>query len=422
MGYGVEITSIFFYRFRAELQPDIPAVNGAQKTSKMKQYSKLLTALILTSLLLVSANAQKLYFPSDEWETRKPEELKMNRMWLDSAVSFARNNESKVEKDLNIAILKAYGREPGFTIVGPVKPRGGPAGMVIKGGYIVAQWGETDRVDMTFSVTKSFLSTMAGLAIDDGLIKSINDPVNRYVWDDKFEGPHNSKITWLHLLQQTSDWSGTLHGIHDWADRPPSRGTIDDWKRRTLNEPGTSYKYNDVRVNLLAYSLLNVLRKPLPVVLKERIMDPIGASTTWRWYGYENSWENIDGVMMQSVSGGGHFGGGLFISAADQARFGLLFLRKGNWNGKQLLSKTWVEDVVKTSAASKTYGYMWWTNTGAPWKGVSEKVYHADGFGGNYIIIDDENDLVVVVRWIDSPKIGEFMSLVVKSAGNSPVN
>jgi CubicO group peptidase (beta-lactamase class C family) len=378
--------------------------------------------LLLVFLLPARIEAQKLYFPGSEWETRKPEDLKMNRMWLDSAVSFAKNNESKVEKDLNIAILKAYGREPGFTIVGPVKPRGGPAGMVIKGGYIVAQWGETDRVDMTFSVTKSFLSTMAGLAIDDGLIKGINDPVNRYVWDDKFEGPHNSKITWLHLLQQTSDWSGTLHGIHDWADRPPSRGTIDDWKRRTLNEPGTSYKYNDVRVNLLAYSLLNVLRKPLPVVLKERIMDPIGASTTWRWYGYENSWENIDGVMMQSVSGGGHFGGGLFISAADQARFGLLFLRKGNWNGKQLLSKTWVEDVVKTSAASKTYGYMWWTNTGAPWKGVSEKVYHADGFGGNYIIIDDENDLVVVVRWIDSPKIGEFMSLVVKSVRNSPVN
>lgn len=388
----------------------------------MKHYSKLLTALILTSLLLVSANAQKLYFPGSEWETRKPEELKMNRMWLDSAVSFAISNENKAEKDLKIAIMKAYSREPGFRIIGPVRPRGGPAGMVIKGGYIVAQWGETDRVDMTFSVTKSFLSTMAGLAIDDGLIKDINDPVNRYIWDDKFEGPHNSKITWLHLLQQTSDWSGTLYGIHDWADRPPSRGSVDDWKRRTLNEPGTSYKYNDVRVNLLAYSLLNVLRKPLPEVLKERIMNPIGASTTWRWYGYENSWENIDGVMIQSVSGGGHFGGGLFISAADQARFGLLFLRKGNWNGKQLLSRTWVEDVVKTSAANKTYGYMWWTNTGASWKGVSEKVYHADGFGGNYIIIDDENDLVVVVRWIDSPKIGEFMSLVVRSAKNTPVN
>ena len=382
--------------------------------------------IVIIAVLLLSAvgesRAQKLYYPGTEWETRKPEELKMNRMWLDSAVSFAKNNESKVERDLNVAILKAYGREPGFKIVGPVKPRGGPAGMVIKGGYIVAQWGDINRVDMTFSVTKSFLSTMAGLAIDDGLIKGINDPVNRYVWDEKLEGAHNSKITWLHLLQQTSDWSGTLFGIHDWADRPPSRGGIDDWSRRTLNEPGTSYKYNDVRVNLLGYALLNVLREPLPVVLRERIMDPIGASSTWRWYGYENSWVNIDGVMMQSVSGGGHFGGGLFISAADQARFGLLFLRKGNWNGRQLISQNWVTDVVKTSAASKTYGYMWWTNTGAPWKGVAESVYHADGFGGNYIIVDNENDLVVVVRWIDSPKIGEFMGLVVKSARNNPLN
>jgi CubicO group peptidase (beta-lactamase class C family) len=388
----------------------------------MRIRTLIISLLLITSLLPMRLEAQKLYFPGTEWETRKPEELKMNRMWLDSAVSFAKNNESKVERDLNVAILKAYGREPGFKIAGPVKPRGGPAGMVIKGGYIVAQWGDINRVDMTFSVTKSFLSTMAGLALDDGLIKSINDQVSSYVWDDKFEGPHNSKITWLHLLQQTSDWYGCLFDICDWADRPPSRGSIDDWKRRTLNDPGTSYKYNDVRVNLLAYSLLNVMREPLPAVLKRRIMDPIGASTTWRWYGYENSWVNIDGVMVQSVSGGGHFGGGLFISAADQARFGLLFLRKGNWNGRQLISQNWVTDVVKTSAASTTYGYMWWTNTGAPWKGVGEGVYHADGFGGNYIIVDNENDLVVVVRWIDSPKVGEFMRLVANSARNATFN
>jgi len=385
----------------------------------MKKLPTLISAILFLAtfnLISTGLSAQKLYFPGTEWETRSPEDMKMNRMWLDSAVNYAMANESRTEKDLRIAILKGYGREPFFEIAGPVKPRGGPAGMIIKGGYIVAQWGNTERVDMTFSVTKSFLSTMAGIAIDDRLISDINDRVNKYVWDDKFEGEHNSKITWLHLLQQTSDWSGTLFGIHDWADRPPSRGGIDDWKNRTLNEPGTRYKYNDVRVNLLAYSLLHVMREPLPVILKNRIMDPIGASTTWRWYGYENSWVNVDGVMMQSVSGGGHFGGGLFISAADQARFGLLFLRDGNWKGRQLLSKEWVNSVTKTSEANKTYGYMWWTNTGAPWKGVSEKVYHADGFGGNYIVIDKENDLVVVVRWIDSPKMGEFMSLVVKAA------
>ena len=389
------------------------------KYNNMKKRLSIIPALlILVFLLSISGNlrAQKLYFPGTDWETRTPEQMKMNRIWIDSAVKFAEANESKTERDLRIAILRSYGREPFFEIIGPVRPRGGPAGMIIKGGYIVAQWGDINRVDMTFSVTKSFLSTMAGLAIDDGLIRNINDRVNKYVWDDKFEGVHNSKITWLHLLQQTSDWSGTLWGVHDWADRPPARGGIDDWKNRTLNEPGTRYKYNDVRVNLLAYSLLHVMRQPLPVVLKNRIMDPIGASTTWRWYGYENSWENIDGVMMQSVSGGAHFGGGLFISAADQARFGLLFLRDGNWNGKQLISKEWVSSVTNTSEANRTYGYMWWTNTGTPWKGVSEKVYHADGFGGNYIIIDKENDLVVVVRWIDTPRIGELMSLVVKAA------
>ncbi|MDX9930039.1 MAG: serine hydrolase [Bacteroidales bacterium] len=378
---------------------------------------RLLITLTILFALHAPSYTQKLYFPGTEWETRKPEEMKMNSMWLDSAVSYAIHNESKMEYDLNVAILKGYGREPGFRIVGPVKKRGGPAGLIIKSGYIVAQWGDINRVDMTFSVTKSFLSTIAGIALDDGRIADINDRVNQYVWDDTFEGPHNSEITWLHLLQQTSDWSGTLFGLHDWADRPPSRGTIDDWKRRTLNQPGTSYKYNDVRVNLLAYCLLNVMREPLPVILKERIMDPIGASSTWRWYGYEDSWVNIDGIMMQSVSGGGHFGGGLFISAADQARFGLLFLREGNWNGKQLLSGQWVSSVTNTSQANRTYGYMWWTNTGTPWKGVPESVYHADGFGGNYIIIDRENDIVAVVRWIDSPRIGEFMRLVVKAAG-----
>ncbi len=377
---------------------------------------RLLITLTILFALHAPSYTQKLYFPGTEWETRKPEEMKMNSMWLDSAVSYAIHNESKMEYDLNVAILKGYGREPGFRIVGPVKKRGGPAGLIIKSGYIVAQWGDINRVDMTFSVTKSFLSTIAGIALDDGRIADINDRVNQYVWDDTFEGPHNSEITWLHLLQQTSDWSGTLFGLHDWADRPPSRGTIDDWKRRTLNQPGTSYKYNDVRVNLLAYCLLNVMREPLPVILKERIMDPIGASSTWRWYGYEDSWVNIDGIMMQSVSGGGHFGGGLFISAADQARFGLLFLREGNWNGKQLLSGQWVSSVTNTSQANRTYGYMWWTNTGTPWKGVPESVYHADGFGGNYIIIDKENDLVAVVRWIDSPRIGEFMRLVVNAA------
>jgi CubicO group peptidase (beta-lactamase class C family) len=268
---------------------------------------------------------------------------------------------------------------------------------------------------MTNSVTKSFLSTTTGLAVDAGLIKNVRDKVSTYVWDGTYDGEHNGKITWDNLLTQSSDWSGTLFGLQDWADRPPKEGGIDDWKNRKLNEPGTVFKYNDVRVNVLAYSLLQVWRKPLPVVLKEKIMDPIDASTTWRWFGYDNSFVNIDGVMMQSVSGGGHHGGGMFISSLDQARFGLLFLRKGKWKNKQLISENWVEAAHQPSTANKDYGYMWWMNTTKKWKDVSSEIYFASGAGGNYIVVDNEHDLVVVVRWIDESKMGDFMNLVEQS-------
>ena len=374
---------------------------------------KLLLILIVSKA--ISIKAQQLYFPDAEWQTKKPEELKINRKTLDSAVTFAMNSENKVERDLRIANMKSYSREPDYKILGPMKERGGPAGLVIKNGYIVAQWGDINRVDMTFSATKSYLSTVAGLAVDQGLIKNVNEKVNQYVWDDYFEGEHNSKITWHHLLTQSSDWSGSLFGLNDWADRPPKEGGIDDWKNRKYFEPGTNYEYNDVRVNLLSYSLLQVWRKPLPVVLKEKIMDPIGASTTWRWFGYENSFVNMDGIMMQSVSGGGHHGGGIFINTLDHARFGLLFLRNGKWKNQQLLSENWIKAAQQPSIANKNYGYMWWLNSGQEWKGISPKVYYAAGYGGNYIVIDKEHDLLVVFRWMDDSKIAEALRLIIRS-------
>ncbi len=168
------------------------------------------------------------------------------------------HNENKVNRNLRIANLEAYANEPFYKIAGPVKQRGAPAGMIIKNGYIVGQWGDVTRVDMDFSATKSYLSTVAGLAIDAKLIKSVNNKVNEYVWDETFEGDHNSKITWEHLLTQSSDWYGELFGVYDWADRPDKNGNLDDWRQRKLFEPGEQFKYNDVRVNLLAYALLQV--------------------------------------------------------------------------------------------------------------------------------------------------------------------
>ncbi len=378
---------------------------------------KLKIQFLLILLFVGSKVAAQQYFPASDWQTKKPEEVGMNKAWLDSAVNVALHNENAVDRDLRIAILKSYANEPDFKILGPTKHRGAPAGVIIKNGYIVAQWGDVNRIDMTFSATKSMLSTVAGLALDQNLIKSLSDKVDKYVVDETFAGDHNSKITWEHLLNQSSDWSGCQFGICDWADRPPKEGGIDDWKNRKLVEPGTVFEYNDVRVNLLAYSLLQVYRKPLPSIFKDKIMDPIGASITWRWHGYENSYVPLDGLMMQSVSGGGHFGGGMFINTMDMARFGLLFLRKGKWNGKQLISEKWVNDSHQPSLPNKSYALMWWTNTEGRLAGVPTSVYSAQGYGGNYIFVDNEHDLVVVTRWLNDRKAGAFMSLVIKAMG-----
>jgi len=380
------------------------------------------TKTLFSFILLVSfysVSAQVDYFPERNaiWLEKTPSELNVDLEWLNDAVDFAKENEYSGSRDLRIAILKGFAREPFHEILGPTKKRGGPAGLILKDGYVVAKWGDTKRVDMTFSVTKSFLSTVTGLGIDKGLITNETDFAKDYIWDGTFDGRHNSKITWQHLLQQNSDWSGELWGGKDWADRPPREGDLDDWKNRVLKEPGTHMEYNDVRVNVLAYSALHVWRKPLPQVLKEEVMDKIGASTTWRWFGYENAWTTIDGLKMKSVTGGGHSGAGLFISAEDMARFGVLFLNNGKWKNEQLISEDWIQRAITPSQPNVNYGYMWWLNKKGPrhWKNVSEDIYYAAGFGGNFIVVDRTHNVVVVTRWLEPSKVGEFMQKLTKA-------
>lgn len=357
-----------------------------------------LSALFLSAAL----HAQPAYSPGRfHWETATPEAAGFDQARLEEAVTFARSAAVTEPKDLHWTITQSFApREPDFRILGPTKPREGDAGMILRGGRIVTEWGDVHRVDMTFSVVKSYLATVWALAWRDGLIESLDAPVGRDVRDGRFDGPLNRMITWRHLLNQTSDWSGELWGVPDWADRPEGEDRS-KWPTRERHEPGTHFKYNDVRVNLAAYSLLQVFREPLPVVLKRAVMDPIGASPTWRWHGYDNSWIVLDGQRMQSVSGGGHFGGGMFISTRDHARFGLLMLRRGIWNEDRLLPEEWFELLHESAPDRSDYGLMWWVNSNRERiPAAPEQAYWAAGFGGNYIYVDECNDLLLVLRWI----------------------
>jgi hypothetical protein len=128
-----------------------------------------------------------------------------------------------------------------------------------------------------------------------------------------FETPHNRTITWDHMLRQTSDWEGTLWGKPDWADRPEANAA--EWRTRQ-----------------------QCLAPPDAAGAERDDHGPIGASNTWRWFGYENSWVVLDGSLVQSVTGGGHWGGGMYINAYDMARFGYLTLRGGRWRDRQIIS------------------------------------------------------------------------------------
>ena len=132
----------------------------------------------------------------------------------------------------------------------------------------IASWGDTRQIDFTFSVAKSYLSLLAGVAVADGLIGDLDEPVRRTVDDGGFDGPHNGAITWRHLLQQTSEWSGELFGKSDVIDHNRSLATegrgAAKGERRALRTPGTFWEYNDVRVNRLSLALLRRFRRPLP--------------------------------------------------------------------------------------------------------------------------------------------------------------
>jgi CubicO group peptidase (beta-lactamase class C family) len=377
----------------------------------------LLAGLATTSGLHAQVPTVERYVPSAEtWERRTPEQAGMNAEILAQALAMI--NEVQSPTNLLEQHIRSFGREPMGEAVGPFKERGPTSGVVIRGGYIVAEWGDPHRVDPTFSVTKSFLSSTVGLAYDRALIRDLDDPVRGYFAPvvalrgppgpgeepiaplpgaqyaafeviEPFESEHNRRITWDHLLRQTSDWEGTLWGKPDWADRP--RGDLTDWQNRDRHEPGSFYMYNDVRVNLLALAALNVWRRPLPEVLKEHLMDPIGASGTWRWLGYDNSWIVLDGTLVQSVSGGAHWGGGMWISAYDMARFGLLTLNRGRWGDRQILSEEWVSMALTPTPVQQGYGFMNWF--------LRDGSFSHNGAGPNIVYVNPDHDLVVVSRW-----------------------
>ncbi len=347
----------------------------------------------------------------------------MQKGKLERAVQFAVEHETAWSRDTE----KSWGIHlqdppPWNRFLGPVHSRGPVSGTILVRGKTQISWGEPERADLTFSIAKTYLALLAGVAHDRGLLPDPDEPVAARVPGIGFDEGRNALVTWAHLLQQTSEWEGKCFGIPDQVDRyrvvqfqdAAAEGKKGD--PRPLQAPGTYWEYNDVRVNQLSLALLHLFGRALPDVFREFVMDPIGASDGWRWEGYDNAWIELNGERVQSVPGGSHWGGGVSIGSLDQARVAQLLLDEGRVGDRQVISPEWIARMRTPCAIAPFYGYLTWLNREQRvFPSVPASSYFAFGAGSSFMWIEPGRRMALVVRWIDANHANEFFGRVLQA-------
>ena len=336
---------------------------------------------------------------------------------LEDAARFALAHETPWPRDLRAHLEAGFFEPPPHNeILGPIRPRGGPNGLILRSGSVLARWGDTQQVDFTFSVAKSYL-----------------EPAGRHCGQRRADqGAGRAGCAYGHRRRVRGITQRRHHlAAPAAADVGVGRDAVRQVRcHRSQSEPRRRREGAEGRCAAAASAshLLGIQRRAgepagtgaaAPVsptsagVFAERIMRPIGASDTWSWHGYRTSMVEIDGRPMESVSGGSHWGGGIAIHAEDQARAGSLMLHRGVWNGRLLLPEGWTEESLKPCALHPDYGLLWWLNTGRTrYPSASEASFFASGAGGNITWIDPEHDLVAVMRWLDPASVDGFIRLV----------
>jgi len=193
----------------------------------------LFVLLLLVAVFASPPAAQRAptyYPPLAQWQRKSPDELGMDTAKLQQAIEYAQAHESTwdFQKDQ----VRTFGR-----VLGPLpKQRAATNRIILRHGYIVAEFGDTKSNDPVYSVAKSFLSTVCGFAVAQGLIQDVNDPVAKYIHDGGYDSPHNARITWKNHLQQASEWEGEM-----WGKNANFLGVEEFWRgpNETSGHPGT---------------------------------------------------------------------------------------------------------------------------------------------------------------------------------------
>ena len=260
-----------------------------------------------------------------------------------------------------------------------------------------------DELHHIMSVTKGVTSTSIGIAIDKGMIQGTDEDLVSFFSEYKKElsTDDKAKITLRHLLSMTSglEWDqDTFAGIiyyqdprnPSWSMPGPAGGNIISYTlmRPMKDQPGSAFMYNGGLYVLLATILEKRSGLKLDEFAQQYLFEPLGISR-YEW-GY---FDTPAGKMINA-------GGGLFLRPRDMAKLGYLFLKKGIWKGKQIVSAEWIEEATKEHintypGSSVGYGYGWWTDKFKIDRNPIE-AYQSIGWGGQYVLVFPSLDMVVV--------------------------
>lgn len=310
---------------------------------------------------------------------------------------------------------ESFDPPPWNVVIGTVEDRGAPAGALIRDGVLEESWGDIDRADMAFSVTKSYIGVLAAVALDRGLISDFNDPVSARVEDPAFASVRNRTVTWRQLLDQTSEWEGTLFRIPHTVDRDRQLAPTEDRSRfdraTPLHAPGTYWDYNDTRVNALCLALTRLFGRALPDVLAD-VHPAFARRDGWRWRGYDaRSTISVAGQPTTVVVGGGHWGGGLVATVPHHLALGATVLGGGVHDGIRVVSDEALASLLTPCALQPVYGGLWWLNTdGRLFPQAPADSVFAMGVGATVLWVCPSEGIVACIRWVQADAVGTVLA------------
>tara|TARA_B100000953_G_scaffold69289_1_gene55752 strand:+ start:600 stop:2489 length:1890 start_codon:yes stop_codon:yes gene_type:complete len=254
------------------------------------------------------------------------------------------------------------------------------AAILIKGNNIIAEYYsdgfDNKSMATSWSVAKSFASTVVGVANDEGYILSVNDPITNYI--PQWENTEKDTISLKQLLGMRSGMVDSVVSVYYSSDM-----VSQSLGRSITNEPGSVFSYSNEDSMLLGHIVENATGMKFQDYADSRLFDPLGINQTW--------WTDQAGNTLTYA--------GLDMTPREFARFGLMVAQEGRWQGQQIVSSSWLDMATQTYDDIANYGFQWWTSNTYPF-------FQALGLDGQYIYVWPDTD-IVLVRFTFYEHIGE---------------